>query len=151
MATNLSNLKPPAGARKTRKRRGRGPGSGQGKTGGRGHKGQRSRSGSGKGAGFEGGQMPLQRRLPKRGFVNNFAKEFTVINLCHLVGKFEAGQTVDPETLVANKVIKRIEKDGVKILSVGDLDIALTVKAHKASARAIEKIQAAGGSFEQLQ
>ena len=147
---NLSNLKPPAGSSKNKKRKGRGPGSGLGKTGGRGHKGQRSRSGSGKGPGFEGGQMPLQRRLPKRGFYSRFRKEFTVFNLRDLVAKYEAGETVDPETIVAKSLVRKVAKDGVKILAEGDLTVALTVKAHKASAKAVEKIQAAGGTFEQL-
>jgi len=150
MTTNLSNLKPPAGARKKNKRFGRGSSSGQGGTAGRGHKGQRARSGGGTKPGFEGGQMPLQRRLPKRGFYNRFQKEFTVINLSQLIAKFAAGETVDPETLVAKKLVRKIAKDGLKILSDGELNFSLTVKAHKASKRAVEKIQAAGGTFEQL-
>ncbi|MDP8224021.1 MAG: 50S ribosomal protein L15 [Candidatus Lernaella stagnicola] len=147
---DLSNLKPPAGAVTKSKRKGRGQGSGLGKTAGRGSKGQRSRSGGGKGPGFEGGQMPLQRRLPKRGFYNRFAKKYTVLNLQQLFGKFDAGDTVDPITVVEKKLVRKVAKDGLKILSEGDLTVALTVKAHKASAKAVEKIQAAGGTFEQL-
>lgn len=147
---DLSNLKPPAGAHKKPKRVGRGTGSGHGKTSCRGHKGQGSRSGGNVKPGFEGGQMPLQRRLPKRGFASLFRKEYTVFNLCQLVEKFGAGETVDPESLVSKKLVRKIAKDGLKILSEGELKVSLTVKAHKASKAAVEKIQAAGGTFEQL-
>lgn len=147
---DLSNLKPPAGAAKKRKRVGRGSSSGLGKTAGRGHKGQRARSGSGKGPGFEGGQMPLQRRLPKRGFYNRFKKEYTILHLFQLADRFEKGETVDPATVVERQLVRKIAKDGLKILSDGELGVSLTIKAHKLSKRAVEKIQAAGGTVEQL-
>ena len=142
----LHELKPPKGARKAKKRVGRGEGSGLGKTSGRGHKGQRSRSGGGVRPGFEGGQMPLQRRLPKRGFNNIFKKVFVLVNLRDL-GKFEAGSIIDPEGLVAAGVIKKAD-DKVKLLGQGQVDKPLTIKVHSASAPAKAAIEAAGGSVE---
>jgi large subunit ribosomal protein L15 len=147
---NLSNLRPPAGAKKKPKRIGRGDGSGHGGTSTRGHKGQGSRAGGKKKPGFEGGQMPLQRRLPKRGFTNIFRKEYTVLHLHQLAKHYRAGETVDPESVVTKRLARKVAKDGLKILSDGELPVALTVKAHKASKQALEKIQAAGGTFEQL-
>jgi len=147
---DLSNLKRPEGAGRNKKRRGRGESSGIGGTAGRGHKGQRARSSGNVGIGFEGGQMPMQRRLPKRGFTNIFRKEYTVVNLSQLAECFKAGETVDPKSMVARKVIRKVAAGGLKILSDGDLKVPLTVKAHKCSKRAMEKIQAAGGTFEQL-
>ncbi len=147
---DLSNLKPPTGAVKSKKRVGRGASSGSGGTAGKGHKGQRARAGHGKGPGFEGGQMPLQRRLPKRGFYNRFKKEYTVLHLFQLAERFATGETVDPATVVERKLAKKIAKDGLKILSDGELSVSLTVKAHKLTKRAVEKIQAAGGTIEQL-
>jgi large subunit ribosomal protein L15 len=142
----LHNLKPAKGATHKRKRVGRGPGSGHGKTACRGNKGQRSRSGHSLKLGFEGGQMPLHRRLPKRGFTNIFRKEFAVINLSQL-SEFKAGSTVTPEELIRKGLIKR-SVHGVKILADGDLKAALTVRAHKFSSLAAKKIQAAGGTVE---
>jgi large subunit ribosomal protein L15 len=140
----LEELQPAPGSRKKVKRVGRGPGSGSGKTAGKGHKGQKARSGGVKGPGFEGGQMPLQRRLPKRGFTNLFRIEYAVINLRDLAGM---SGTVTPETLVAQGVVRKL-KSRVKVLGIGDLATALTVRAHKFSKSAIEKIQAAGGKAE---
>jgi large subunit ribosomal protein L15 len=140
----LEELQPAPGSRKKVKRVGRGPGSGSGKTAGKGHKGQKARSGGVKGPGFEGGQMPLQRRLPKRGFTNLFRIEYAVVNLRDLVGM---SGTVTPETLVAQGVVRKL-KSRVKVLGIGDLATALTVRAHKFSKSAIEKIQAAGGKAE---
>jgi large subunit ribosomal protein L15 len=142
----LHNLKPAKGATHKRKRVGRGPGSGHGKTACRGNKGQRSRSGHSLKIGFEGGQMPLHRRLPKRGFTNIFRKEFAIINLNQL-SDFKAGSTVTPEELIRKGLIKR-SVHGVKILAEGDLKAALTVRAHKFSSLAAKKIQAAGGTVE---
>ncbi|MEW5952241.1 MAG: 50S ribosomal protein L15 [Bacillota bacterium] len=144
---NLHDLKPNPGARKKPARKGQGIGSGQGKTAGRGHKGQKARSGGGVRPGFEGGQMPLARRLPKRGFTNApFKKEITAVNIDRLNG-FENGSEVTPETLLAARVIKKIA-DGVKILGNGKLEKNLTVKAHVFSKAAVEKIEAAGGKAE---
>lgn len=143
----LHDLKAAPGARRERKRVGRGIGSGLGKTSGRGQKGQSSRSGGTKGPYFEGGQMPLQRRLPKRGFNNaRFAKEYAVINLRDLA-RFEAGSVVTPELLKEAGVVGRM-KDGVKVLGNGDITAALTVQAHAFSQAAIQKIEAAGGKAE---
>jgi large subunit ribosomal protein L15 len=143
----LHELKPAEGSRHTRKRVGRGIGSGLGKTSGRGHKGQNARSGGGVRPGFEGGQTPLYRRLPKRGFTNApFKKEIVAVNVEKL-NKFEAGTVVTPELLVEKKIIKNV-KDGVKILGQGELQVALTVKANGFSASAKEKIEAAGGKAE---
>jgi large subunit ribosomal protein L15 len=146
---DLSNLKPAIGSTKNRKRIGRGPGSGKGKTAGKGHKGQNARSGGGVKAGFEGGQMPLQRRLPKRGFTPLAKKVYALVNLRDLQEHFEAGSMVDLEALGRAGLIKKIH-DGVKILADGDIDKALNVKAHKFSKAAVEKIAAAGGTAEVL-
>ncbi|ALC17566.1 50S ribosomal protein L15 [Desulfuromonas soudanensis] len=143
---DLSNLKPALGSTKNRKRLGRGPGSGNGKTAGKGHKGQNARSGGGVKAGFEGGQMPLQRRLPKRGFTSLNKKEYVLVNLRDLE-LFEAGSVVDLESLGQAGLINKVG-DGVKILADGDFSKALTVKAHKFSKSAIAKIEAAGGKAE---
>ena len=143
---DLSNLKPALGSKKNRKRIGRGPGSGTGKTSGKGHKGQNSRSGGGVKAGFEGGQMPLQRRLPKRGFAPLSKKVYALVNLRDLE-LFEAGSVIDLEALGKARLITKIH-DGVKVLGDGELSKALTVKAHKFSKSAVEKIEAAGGKAE---
>lgn len=134
------------GSVKNRKRVGRGPGSGTGKTSGKGEKGQNARSGGGVRPGFEGGQMPLFRRLPKRGFTNIFAKEYVAINVDRL-NAFENGTEVTPELLLEKRIISKI-KDGVKILGNGNLEKSLTVKASKFSKSAAEKIEAAGGKVE---
>ena len=144
---NLSDLKSPKGAKHTKKRVGRGYGSGNGVTSGRGHKGQKSRSGFKRKRGFEGGQMPLHRRLPKRGFFNPFRVEYAVVNLDTLGERFEAGTVVTPE-LLCERGIVRSKRKPIKVLARGELDRALTVKAHKFSGRAAEKIQAAGGTAE---
>lgn len=143
----LHELSPSAGSTSTRKRVGRGAGSGLGKTSGRGHKGQKARSGGGVRPGFEGGQNPLYRRLPKRGFNNDrFATVYAIVNLNQL-SKFEAGTEVTPELLLSEGILKNAQ-DGIKILGNGELSVGLTVKAHKFSQSAIEKIQAAGGKTE---
>ena len=142
----LHELKPAQGATRAPKRLGRGIGSGQGKTAGKGHKGQKARSGGGVRPGFEGGQQPLYRRLPKRGFTNIFKKEFNVLNVRDLE-RFESGTLVTLETLIEAGVIKQI-KDGVKILGTGELTKALTVRVDKVSSAAAEKIVAAGGKVE---
>jgi large subunit ribosomal protein L15 len=142
----LHNLSPKAGSRKDRKRVGRGPGSGNGKTAGKGHKGQLSRSGHSHKRNFEGGQMPLVRRMPKRGFTNIFRKEFVIVNVGQLE-RFPAGAEVTPDLLLAEGVIARL-RDGVKILGEGSLSRKLTVRAHKFSKKAQETIQAAGGACE---
>jgi len=141
----LEELKPAVGATKKSKRVGRGPGSGNGKTAGKGHKGQKARSGGVKGAGFEGGQMPLQRRIPKRGFTNIFRKEYAVVNLKDL--EASGTDTVTPETLMQRGLIKDM-KAGLKVLGAGEVKAKLTVRAHKFSKSAVEKIQAAGGKAE---
>lgn len=145
MANELSNLRPARGEKKARTRIGRGEGSGKGKTAGRGTKGAQSRSGYTHRAGFEGGQMPLHRRLPKRGFTNIFAKDYEVLNLGRLAA-FEAGTKVTAQLLKELGVISRIGKDGVKILGQGDLGVALHVRVAKLSRSAAEKIVAAGGT-----
>lgn len=147
MANELSNLKPAPGERKTRMRVGRGEGSGKGKTAGRGTKGAQSRSGYSRKPGFEGGQMPLHRRLPKQGFTNIFAKDFEALNVGQLAG-LPAGTVVDAAFLKDAGIISRIGKDGVKILGRGDLGVALHVRVTKLSASASEKILAAGGTVE---
>ena len=144
----LHELKPAKGAVKAKRRLGRGTATGQGKTSGRGQKGQWSRSGGGVRVGFEGGQMPLARRLPKRGFTNIFKKEYTEVNV-ETLNKFEAGTEITAEFLKQNKTIAKIEKDGLKILGNGAIDKALTVKAAKFTASAKEKITAAGGTVEE--
>jgi len=142
----LHTLSPAAGSRKGRKRLGRGVASGQGTTAGRGTKGCNARSGGGVRPGYEGGQMPIQRRLPKRGFTNIFAKTYAVVNIRDLA-RFEAGATVDETALVQSGLVKG-PRDGVKLLGQGEIAVALTVKVDKASRSAREKIQAAGGSLE---
>jgi large subunit ribosomal protein L15 len=142
----LHELKPAEGSRKERKRLGRGIGSGQGKTAGKGHKGQNARSGGGVRLGFEGGQTPLFRRLPKRGFTNINRKEYAVVNLDAL-NVFEDGTEVTPELLIETGLVKK-ELAGVKILAKGSLDKKITVKAHKFSSAAKEAIEAAGGQTE---
>ncbi|MCI8442268.1 MAG: 50S ribosomal protein L15 [Provencibacterium sp.] len=142
----IHELSPAPGSNQESYRRGRGAGSGNGKTAGRGHKGQKARSGGGVRPGFEGGQMPLQRRIPKRGFVNIFATRYTAINLSAL-DKFESGAVVDAAALKEAGIIKK-ELDGVKILGQGELTKALTVKAAKFSESAKQKIEAAGGKAE---
>ncbi|TWK65782.1 50S ribosomal protein L15 [Bacillus licheniformis] len=142
----LHELKPTEGSRKTRNRVGRGIGSGNGKTAGKGHKGQNARSGGGVRPGFEGGQMPLFQRLPKRGFTNINRKEFAVVNLDKL-NSFAEGTEVTPELLLETGVISKL-KSGVKILGDGKLEKKLTVKANKFSASAKQAIEAAGGTAE---
>ena len=145
----LSNLKPKKGARHAKKRVGRGPGSGHGKTAGRGEKGQKSRSGFSRKLGFEGGQMPLHRRLPKRGFTNIFKKEYAVINLADLE-RFDDGATVD-ETALRQAGMVKGKNDGVKVLGNGKLSKKLTVSATKFSATAKQAIEAAGGTAQEIQ
>jgi large subunit ribosomal protein L15 len=147
MANELHNLKPAEGATRKRKRIGRGPGSGHGKTAGRGHKGQKSRSGYSRRWGFEGGQMPLVRRIPKRGFTNIFRVGFQVVNLRDLDRLFSDGDTVTPE-LLAEKGLIRVGKKPVKVLASGELGKKLTVQAHAFSKSARASIEAAGGSCE---
>ncbi|MBW1709296.1 MAG: 50S ribosomal protein L15 [Deltaproteobacteria bacterium] len=142
----LHELKPPAGSRKSRRRVGRGSGSGLGKTCGRGHKGQRSRSGGRGKPGYEGGQMPLQRRLPKRGFTNIFRKKYSLINLRDLA-RFEAGSVIGPEGLAAAGLIKK-PTDQVKLLGHGKVDSPLTLKVHGVTASAKAAVEAVGGQVE---
>jgi len=142
----LHELASAEGSRKARKRVGRGIGSGMGKTATRGHKGQNARSGGGVRPGFEGGQNPLYRRLPKRGFTNRFRTEFAIVNLTEL-NKFAAGTEVTPELLLESGIVKNA-KDGIKILGNGEITVQLNVKANKFSQSAVEKIQAAGGKTE---
>ena len=143
----LNELKPVAGARHYKKRVGRGVGSGMGKTSTRGHKGQNARPGGLGRTNFEGGQTPLFKRLPKRGFTNLSRKEYAVVNLGDINNKFEAGAVVDYTALVEAGLVKK-EYEGVKILGTGELDKALTIKAKKFSKSAVEKIQAVGGTVE---
>jgi len=142
----LHDLKPAVGATTAPKRLGRGTGSGLGKTSGKGHKGAKARSGGGKGPGFEGGQIPLMRRIPKRGFTNKFRTEYVAINVERLE-IFEDGQVVTPVELIEAGIIKNI-LDGVKIMGNGEITKKLTVKANKFTATAKEKIEAAGGKAE---
>ena len=144
---NLSNLSPHPGSRKQKKRIGRGRGSGHGKTSGRGHNGYKSRSGSGVKPGFEGGQMPLQRRLPKRGFTNLFKKEYSIINVKDL-DRFDSGSRIDRESLVAVGLISQ-QDQMIKILGDGDVSKPFTVAVDKLSESARKKIESAGGSFEE--
>jgi len=144
----LSNLKPPKGAIHRPKRVGRGPGSGHGKTSCRGHKGQKARTSPDMPTGFEGGQLPLHKRLPKRGFHNPSRKEFAIVNVKDL-NRFPAGSVVDEEVLRKAGLVKG-KWDGIKILGDGELKVPLIVKAHKFSASAIEKIKAANGTVEVL-
>ncbi len=142
----LEELRPSPGSTKKSKRVGRGPGSGSGKTASKGHKGQKARSGGVKGAGFEGGQMPLQRRIPKRGFTNIFRKNYAIVNLSDL-SRLSGTDPVTPELLRQNGMVDDI-KDGLKVLGTGELKQKMTVRAHKFSKSALEKIQAAGGKAE---
>ncbi len=146
---NLSNLRPPKGATHSKKRVGRGQGSGQGTQAGRGHKGAQSRSGYKRKVGFEGGQMPLKRRVPKRGFHNPFRVEYAVVNLDTLAERFDKGTVVTPELLKESGLVAH-SADRVKILARGDIAKGLTIKAHKFSGKAAEKIAAAGGAAETL-
>ena len=147
----LHELQPAAGSVKDVKRIGRGHGSGQGKTAGKGHKGQKARSGGSIRPGFEGGQMPLQRRIPKRGFNNKvFAKEFATVNVSELEKRFESGAVVDADALIESGAIKKV-MDGVKILGNGELSKKITVKAVKFTAAAKEKIEKAGGTAEVIE
>ena len=142
----LSNLAPPAGARKPRKRVGRGPGSGTGKTAGRGQKGQKARASNKKKPGFEGGQMPLYRRLPARGFTPLDKQQWAIVNVVDL-NEFDAGTEITPELLHSEGFIRK-PTDAVKILGHGELEVAVNVRAHKFSKSAAAKIQAKGGSVE---
>ncbi len=143
----LHELSPAAGSKKEVKRIGRGAGSGQGKTAGKGHKGQKARAGRGMRPGFEGGQMPLQRRVPKRGFVNIFGKEFSIVNVSALDQAFEDGAVVDIDALIAKGLVKKV-LDGVKILGNGEISKKLTVQVNAYSEAAKQKIEAAGGKAE---
>ena len=145
---DLSNLKPSERSKKNKKRVGRGHGTGQGAQAGRGHKGAQSRSGYKRKRGFEGGQMPLHRRVPKRGFHNQFRVEYAVVNLDTLASRFDAGTVITPELLREQGLIKSRQR--IKVLARGDIAKQLTVKAHKFSGKAAEKIAAAGGATELL-
>ena len=144
----IEDIQPAEGSRKRRKRVGRGVGSGHGKTSCKGHKGQKARSGGPKGAGFEGGQMPLQRRLPKRGFTNNFRVDYAIVNL-DIIEKLRPEGTITPELLYGRGIIKDM-KSGLKILGNGNVQGPVTVKAMIFSASAVAKIEAAGGKAEVL-
>ena len=144
----LNELSPAQGSAKAAYRKGRGPGSGNGKTAGKGHKGQNARSGGGVRPGFEGGQLPLYRKLPKRGFKNRFAVNYSIVNVAAL-NKFEDGAVVDLEALIAKKIVRK-PLDGLKVLGNGELTKKLTVKATVFSATAKEKIEAAGGKIEEV-
>src|SRR5512140_3844291 len=148
---DLSNLKPPKGAKHAKKRVGRGQGSGNGVTAGRGEKGAKSRSGFKHKRGFEGGQMPLHRRVPKRGFFNLFRVEYAVVNLDTLAKRFDAGTTVTPELLRESGLVKGSADQPVKVLGRGDIAQALTVRVHKFSGKAAEKVAAAGGAAETIE
>ena len=145
----MNELKPNEGATQKRKRVGRGPGSGLGKTAGRGHKGQKSRSGYSRRYGFEGGQMPLVRRVPKRGFKNPFSKEYVPVNLT-MLAMFGDQDVIGAEDFIKKGIVKDIQ-DGIKILGNGEIDRAVTVKAHKFSKSAREKIEKAGGTCEVIE
>jgi large subunit ribosomal protein L15 len=145
---DLNSLKPAIGSTKNRKRIGRGTGSGHGKTATKGHKGQKARSGGNVEPGFEGGQMPMQRRLPKRGFNPLSRKEYALVNLGQM-DVFAAGECVDVDALLKRGLIAKV-RDGIKVLAKGDLTRALNVKAHKFSAAAKAKIEAAGGAAEEI-
>jgi large subunit ribosomal protein L15 len=144
----LDDLKPAEGSRQNKKRVGRGPGSGLGKTAGRGEKGQKSRSGYSRRPGFEGGQMPLIRRVPKRGFTNIFRRENAVVNVADLAAREDLPERVDPEVLAAHGLVRRGGR--VKVLGDGEIGRAMTVAAHRFSKSAREKIEAAGGTCEEL-
>ncbi len=146
MSNELSNLKPPKGSRRKAFRKGRGEGSGLGKTAGRGTKGQRARGSVA--IGFEGGQMPLDRRLPKRGFVNIFATRYTEVRLDHIAARCKDGDVVDAAALKERGVIRKIGRDGIKVLGNGEIGIKITVRANKFTASAQSKIEAAGGVAE---
>ena len=147
---SLNDLRPPRGMKHPKKRIGRGQGSGNGKTAGRGHKGAKSRSGFHYKRGFEGGQMPLHRRVPKRGFHNPFRVEYEVVNLDTIEARFDAGTVVTPELLREHRLVQSADKP-VKVLGRGDIAKKLTVRAHKFSGKAAEKIAAAGGAAELLE
>jgi len=149
MALALNNLKPATGSTHKKKRVGRGPGSGLGKTAGRGHKGQKSRSGYSSKIGFEGGQMPLQRRLPKRGFTNIFKKKWLEISLAKLEENFNAGDEITPAILHERGLIKKAKHDLV-ILGTGDISKALKISAHRFTKTAKDKIEKAGGSITEI-
>jgi large subunit ribosomal protein L15 len=147
----IEDLKPAPGSTRKRKRLGRGRSSGTGKTSGKGHKGLNARSGGGVRPGFEGGQMPLYRRLPKRGFLPYGGKtEFAIVNVGDLAARFAAGSVVDPDALVASGLIRKSGRKAVKILGDGDVAHALTVRAHRISEAAKQKLEAAGGRVEAL-
>lgn len=146
MTVTLSTLQPPKGATKKKKRVGRGPGSGTGKTSGKGHKGQKARSGYNQRLGMEGGQMPLNRRLPKRGFHNPFRVEYQAVNLGRLA-QVENVERIDAKTMLAHRLVRNLRKP-IKILAKGELDRPLAIAADAASAAAIKKIEATGGTFE---
>ena len=147
----LEDLKPAPGSTKNRKRLGRGRASGQGKTSGKGHKGLKARSGGGARPGFEGGQMPLYRRLPKRGFLPFGGKtEFAIVNVRDLAARFTKGSVVDPDSLVESGLIRKSGRGAVKVLGDGDVAHALTVRVHKVSESAKQKLEAAGGRVEVL-
>ena len=143
----LHELSPVEGSKKAVKRIGRGHGSGQGKTAGKGHKGQKARAGRGMRPGFEGGQMPLQRRVPKRGFNNIFRTEMAIVNIAALEANYEAGAVVTIDSLIEKGLVKKV-LDGVKVLGYGELSKALTVQANAISESAKQKIEAAGGKIE---
>ena len=143
----LHELSPAAGSTKERKRIGRGAGSGQGKTAGKGHKGQKARAGRGMRPGFEGGQMPLQRRIPKRGFNTIFRTEMAIVNVAALEANYDAGAVVTIDSLIEKGLVKKV-LDGVKVLGYGELSKALTVQANAISESAKQKIEAAGGKIE---
>ena len=146
----LENLKPAPGSTHAKKRIGRGHGSGQGTQAGRGHKGAQSRSGYSFKRGFEGGQMPLHRRVPKRGFHNPFRTEYSVVNLDTLAERFDAGTVVTPELLLERRIVRDLQ-DGLKVLGDGELPHPLTIRAHKFSKSALEKLSACGGAAEVIE
>ena len=146
----IHELSPAPGSTKPVKRIGRGPASGQGKTAGKGHKGQKARAGRGMNPGFEGGQMPLQRRIPKRGFNNIFAKEIAIVNLSALEAAFEDGAVIDTAALLESGLVKK-ELDGIKVLAHGELTKKFTVKANAFSKEAKAKIEAVGGTAEVIE
>lgn len=148
MAIGLNNLRAPEGATHKKKRLGRGQGSGLGKTSGRGNKGQKSRSGYSRKRGFEGGQMPLHRRLPKRGFTNIFKREWAEVNLIRLEELFEAGTAVTPEVLVEKGLVRKSLMKSIAVLGKGELSKSLNITAHRFSESAKNKIEAAGGKAE---
>src|SRR3989440_12803032 len=149
MSLSLNNLRPAKGSTHKKKRLGRGPGTGLGKTAGRGHKGQKSRSGYSSKVGFEGGQMPLHRRLPKRGFTNIFKKEWIEVSLAALDRSFEANEEVTPERLHERGLIKKVKRD-VVVLGTGEISKALRVSAHRFTKSAREKIEKAGGAATEI-